>query len=150
MLAGLTDGGDLYCWGGHPAQAPIIDGLDGIPNLVDIDGKDVADVAVGDSHMMVLTAEDHRVMVIGNNSNGQLGIAAENAATWAEVPLGLGEESRIKAVRAGPKTSFVIVENDREEAEISGTKAEDERKDGASISPDVSEDVELAGALTCS
>lgn len=139
MLAALTDAGDLYCWGGHPARPPIIEGLNGIPNLVDIDGKDIADVAVGDSHMIVL-ADDDRVMVIGNNTNGQLGLPAEKATTWTEVPLELGEESTVMAVRAGPKTSFLIIENDRDGVEISNSEAEDEAGDGTSVKPKGTED----------
>jgi alpha-tubulin suppressor-like RCC1 family protein len=120
----MTDGGDLYCCGGHPAQIPIIEGLDNIPNLVDIRGKGVVDFGIGSLHMIVLT-DDGRVMVIGNNTNGQLGIAAEKATTWTEVPLGLGEDSTVIAVRAGPRTSFVIIEGDRQVEDLSESAEED-------------------------
>lgn len=94
--------------------------------------------------MMVLTA-DGRVLVLGNNGNGQIGIGTETATTWTEVPLELGGKSTVKAVRAGPKTSFVIIENPGEVAEISDTEAEDEPGDGTSVIASVSEDVEMAG-----
>lgn len=130
VIAALTDGNDLYCWGGHAGQEPVIPGLNGTPNLVDIDGKEILDVAVGESHLIVLT-EDDKVMVIGNNTYGQLGIGigAEKATTWTEVKPDLGKESTVMAVRAGPKTSFLIVENNWEvDEEMSAS--EDEAKTG--------------------
>lgn len=124
-LGALTEGGDLYCWGGHPAKPPIIDGLDGTPNLVDIDGGDIVDFGIGDYHMIALT-DDDRVMVIGSNTNGQLGIPVEKATTWTEVPFELGEESAVMAVRAGPRTSFLIIENDWDAAEILSSDSDEE------------------------
>ncbi|OIW27395.1 RCC1/BLIP-II protein [Coniochaeta ligniaria NRRL 30616] len=147
VIAALTDGGDLYCWGGHAAQVPPIRRLDGTPNLVDIDEQEISDVAVGDSHLIVLT-EDDKVLVIGNNSNGQLGIDAKRAWTWTQVELKLGEQSTVMAVRAGPKNSFLIVENDWEvDEDMSDTEEEaemDEAEDKVpSATPKRSEDEEM-------
>lgn len=126
VIAALTDGNDLYCWGGHAGQEPVIPGLNETPNLVDIDGEEILDVAVGESHLIVLT-EDDKVMVIGNNTHGQLGIEAEKVTMWTEVKPDLGKESTVMAVRAGPKTSFLIVENNWEVDEEM-TDSEDEPK----------------------
>lgn len=114
---------------------------------MDIDGKDISDVGVGDSHLIVLT-EDDKVMVIGNNTNGQLGIAAEKATTWTQVVVELGDESTIMAVRAGPRNSFLIVENNWEvDEEVTDSEGEAEMDEGEDeVSPDTpkfSEDEEM-------
>jgi alpha-tubulin suppressor-like RCC1 family protein len=111
MIGALTAGEDLYCWGvQHRARTkPILDGLQDRPNLVDVDGKDIEDFGIGDSHVIVLTVEDE-LWVIGDNANGQLGIEAEEATTWTKVNIELEPDRSVVAVRAGPKCSFLIVE----------------------------------------
>lgn len=108
-MAALTSGNDLYCWGGHPAQQPIIEGLMGYPNPVVIGEHDIVDVGVGDSHLIALTT-DGQVFVIGDNKNDQLGLDVERATEWTRVDLGLHEKQKIKAVAAGPRSSFIVVE----------------------------------------
>ena len=110
-LAALTEGGDLYCWGGRPGQRALIDGLSNMPIPVDVGEADVKDVAVGEHHILVLTTEG-QVFVRGSNKNGQLGLG-QSAGTWVEnwirvanIPRDKGWE--IIRVAAGPKTSFVI------------------------------------------
>lgn len=108
-LAALTSGNDLYCWGGHPAQAPIVQGLSGYPTPVVVGDNDVADVGVGESHMIALTT-DGRVFVIGDNKNGQLGLDTERAADWTKVNLSIRESQKVRGVTAGPRSSFITVE----------------------------------------
>ncbi|KAL2160870.1 hypothetical protein VTH06DRAFT_1067 [Thermothelomyces fergusii] len=118
VLAALTAGGDLYCWGdaGRAAHAHAA-GLSDAPAPVvvggcgdDDDGEDVADVAVGDGHMLVLTAGGD-VLVLGDNANGQLGLPGVSAAeTWTRVDLAavLDEGEVVAGVVAGPRSSFLI------------------------------------------
>ncbi|SPO03483.1 uncharacterized protein DNG_06166 [Cephalotrichum gorgonifer] len=73
-LAALTEGGDLYCWGGRPGQKPLFDELSYMPIPIDLGvDADVKDVALGDRHIVALTT-DGRVFVQGCNKNGQLGL----------------------------------------------------------------------------
>ncbi|AEO61940.1 hypothetical protein MYCTH_2145735 [Thermothelomyces thermophilus ATCC 42464] len=110
VLAALTAGGDLYCWG-HAGRSGYLDGLSDAPNPVVVDDdKDVVDVAVGDAHMLVLTA-DGEVYVLGDNANGQLGLPGVSAAeTWTSVDLTsvLAEGEATAGVAAGPRSSFLI------------------------------------------
>ncbi|KAL8336350.1 hypothetical protein RB601_000256 [Gaeumannomyces tritici] len=116
LLAALTTGGDLYCWGGHPGRKAIIgdsseDMLSGpVPVVVDEDA-DVTDVAVGESHLIVLT-DRADVFVIGENSNGQLGLGKDrsvSARSWTrvELPQPLPQVREIVGVAAGPRCSFI-------------------------------------------
>ncbi|KAB5582737.1 regulator of chromosome condensation 1/beta-lactamase-inhibitor protein II [Coniochaeta sp. 2T2.1] len=108
-LAAVTLSNRLYCWGGHPGKAPILRGLEIAPHRQNVRGKKVLDVGVGDSHLIVLT-DDDKIMVIGDNTHGRLGIAADKATEWTEVDLELhGEVEAIMCVKAGPKNSFIIV-----------------------------------------
>ncbi|KAL8397757.1 hypothetical protein RB594_004459 [Gaeumannomyces avenae] len=116
LLAALTTGGDLYCWGGHPGRKAIIgdsseDMLSGpVPVVVDEDA-DVTDVAVGESHLIVLT-DRADVFVIGENSNGQLGLGKDrsvSARSWTrvELPQPFPQVREIVGVAAGPRCSFI-------------------------------------------
>ncbi|KAL8366051.1 hypothetical protein RB595_004707 [Gaeumannomyces hyphopodioides] len=116
LLAALTTGGDLYCWGGHPGRKAIIDDssedmLSGpVPIVVDEDA-DVADVAVGESHLIVLT-DRGGVFVIGENTNGQLGLGRDgpaSARSWTrvELPRPLAQAREIVGVAAGSRCSFI-------------------------------------------
>ncbi|KAL2117136.1 hypothetical protein VTJ04DRAFT_9304 [Mycothermus thermophilus] len=99
VLAALTSGGDVYCWGdvtrnggalshcsclnlseNFGAPVPIVIQNNHAHNQQqeaeaeeEEDGKDIADIAVGDAHMLALT-RDGEVYVLGDNSNGQLGM----------------------------------------------------------------------------
>ncbi|CAK7275412.1 hypothetical protein SEPCBS119000_006680 [Sporothrix epigloea] len=130
VLAALTKGHDLYCWGGYPGQqSAVLDGLTGepVPVIVSvgatdrdadqIDEAEIVDVGVGENHMIVLTA-DGTVCGIGSNGNGQLGLGRErqsamqsNVSTaWTKVS-GITSErgERVTGVYAGPRSSFIVV-----------------------------------------
>jgi alpha-tubulin suppressor-like RCC1 family protein len=110
MLAALTVGNDLYCWG-HAGRSLILDGLSDIPSPVVVDDKDTVDVAVGAAHMLVLTS-DREVYVIGDNTNGQLGLPGIAATkTWNRIDLTalLKRGEAVTGVAAGPRNSFLIV-----------------------------------------
>ncbi|KLU89679.1 hypothetical protein MAPG_08649 [Magnaporthiopsis poae ATCC 64411] len=119
LLAALTMGGDLYCWGGHPGRKAIIEGsedmLSGpVPVVVDEDA-DVADVAVGESHLIVLT-DRNDVFVIGEDTNGQLGLGKDGSAsvrswTRVELPQSLVQLQEIVGVAAGARCSFIKMKN---------------------------------------
>ncbi len=131
LLAALTQGRDLYCWGGHhpgrQQRLPALEGLTGEPAPVIVDlgeaddmvDTDLADVGVGDAHMIVLTA-DGAVCVTGSNANGQLGLGlddteaddSDGGSPWVRVTKGLpaeDSEQRVTAVYAGPRSSFIVV-----------------------------------------
>ena len=132
VLAALTKGQDLYCWGAYPGRRSVVlQGLTSDPSPVVItavsdtadatddlvEEADIVDVGVGDEHMIVLTARNS-VCVIGSNANGQLGLGREweNASgtdvslSWIRVDnLSSGKGSRVTAVYAGPRSSFVVV-----------------------------------------
>jgi alpha-tubulin suppressor-like RCC1 family protein len=113
VLAALTAGKDLYCWG-HAGRSPILEDLPETPSPVVIDEKDIVDVAVGCVHMLVLTA-DREVYVTGDNANGQLGLpGVKSTRTWTRVDLGsvlAAEDGVVTGVVAGPRNSFLIVRN---------------------------------------
>ncbi|KAM7206298.1 Regulator of chromosome condensation 1/beta-lactamase-inhibitor protein II [Rhypophila sp. PSN 637] len=85
------------------------------PTPVDIaDWKDIADFAIGERHLLALTTEGE-LFVIGDNSNGQLGLPGLERGTdvWTKVEV---DDDRIKSgeavitgVVAGPRNSFVII-----------------------------------------
>ncbi|KAK4146463.1 E3 ubiquitin-protein ligase HERC2 [Dichotomopilus funicola] len=134
VLAALTAGNDLYIWG-HSGRFPFLgaDVLSGTPCPVIITGtgtdttddvprgenegdeeeKDIIDVAVGNSHILVLTT-DGEVFVIGQNGNGQLGVpgVVESTRRWIRVDLDsvLGVGEVVTGVVAGPRSSFLVVE----------------------------------------
>ncbi len=79
----------------------------------DGEGKDVADVAIGDAHMLVLTT-DGAVYVTGDNGSGQLGLGrggARSTRDWVRLDLGtvLAAGQTVLGVAAGPRSSFLIV-----------------------------------------
>lgn len=109
MLAALTAGNDLYMWGGHPGRKTVPTDISEEPTPVVIDEQDVADVALGEAHMIVLTTEGS-VYVIGQNGNGQLGLPIESTDSWTQVDLDLGEGNGAVGVAAGPRNSFIIIQ----------------------------------------
>jgi alpha-tubulin suppressor-like RCC1 family protein len=85
--------------------------LTGEPTPIDFDG-DVLDFAVGNDHMLALST-DHRLFVVGDGGNGQLGLEDRaRAEEWKEVVLALKKNQRAVSVYAGYKTSFVMVSDD--------------------------------------
>ncbi|KAK4039125.1 E3 ubiquitin-protein ligase HERC2 [Parachaetomium inaequale] len=119
ILAALTAGKDLYCWG-HAGRSPLtLDNLSDAPSPVVIDDKDILDVAIGEAHMLVLTA-DRAVYVLGANTNGQLGLpGVSSAKTWARIDLDavLGKGEIVTGVAAGPRNSFLMVHKQPEECQ---------------------------------
>ncbi|KAI0873874.1 regulator of chromosome condensation 1/beta-lactamase-inhibitor protein II [Hypoxylon argillaceum] len=105
----LTEGHDLYAWGGHSARQPILEGLSGGPSPVDVEENDILDCSVGETHMIVLTTAGD-VYVIGENTNGQLGLPLERTTTWEKVPMSLSGEA-IVSVKAGQRGSFIVTKN---------------------------------------
>ncbi|KAL7954151.1 regulator of chromosome condensation 1/beta-lactamase-inhibitor protein II [Trichoderma compactum] len=123
-VAALTTSGSVYVWGSstsstaskasgsshHQRRGHAFPQLSGMPNYTEIDdGKDVVDVALGESHAIALTA-DGLIYVIGENNNGQLGIdkTIERAEEWVNVPFNAADGSKIVGVAAGPRTSFIL------------------------------------------
>lgn len=109
VVAALTSGNDLYVWG-HAGRA-VAAGLSGLeiaddPTPVVLEDRDIADIAVGEAHLVAL-ATTGEVFVIGSNSNGQLGQpGTKSAETWTKLDLG---EKHVVAVAAGPRNSFSVV-----------------------------------------
>ncbi len=108
-LAALTRGHDLYCWGCHPGRSAILE-LAADPMPVVVEDKDIADVGVGDLHMVVLTT-DGQVFVVGDNGNGQLGLGRDvsSVISWTQVHTSLTHGQVIAGVAAGPRSSFILV-----------------------------------------
>ncbi|PHH90282.1 hypothetical protein CDD83_4083 [Cordyceps sp. RAO-2017] len=114
-LAALTESGAVYLWGRPPhgthrrRQALLT--LNRVPNYVEIDGgKDVQDVAVGDSHVIALTT-DGSIFVLGDNTNGQLGLGKNGIGevqSWTKAPFHLPDGHEAVAVAAGPRSSFIL------------------------------------------
>ncbi|PQE07735.1 serine threonine- kinase nek9 protein [Rutstroemia sp. NJR-2017a BVV2] len=124
----LTSTRDLYIWGSNPH--PFIPELNPsspsyidpdeenpfAPVPIDIEGKDVADVAIGENHVLVLTT-DGMVYGIGEGGNGQLGLRDERGRyeEWRALDVGFRKEGecgkRCVGVGAGYKCSFVLVED---------------------------------------
>lgn len=96
--------------GAQRRQPPFLT-LCGVPNYVEVDdGKDVQDVALGDSHAIALTT-DGSVFVIGDNSSGQIGLgktAREHVQSWTKVSFDAPDGHEIVAVAAGPRSSFIL------------------------------------------
>jgi alpha-tubulin suppressor-like RCC1 family protein len=110
VTAVLTEGNDLYVWGGRAGQPKLLEDLSDSPMSVDIEGVDVLDVAIGDNHILALSA-DHRLFVVGAGGNGQLGLGPDvkELGDWKEVSLPLKAGQKIVGVHAGYKNSFVLV-----------------------------------------
>ncbi|GAB1312940.1 hypothetical protein MFIFM68171_03150 [Madurella fahalii] len=123
VLAALTAGNDLYCWG-HAGRSRVLADLFSDPDFdADTDrpnpvvigqDKDVADIAVGDAHLVALTS-DGEVYVIGDNRNAQLSLPGMSSAkTWTRISFGTileTNQSIVTSVAAGPKNSFLVVRN---------------------------------------
>ncbi|KAH7400003.1 regulator of chromosome condensation 1/beta-lactamase-inhibitor protein II [Cadophora sp. MPI-SDFR-AT-0126] len=110
VTAALTDDNDLYVWGGRAGQKAILEGLEGSPMPVDLEGEDIWDVSVGTNHILAITM-DRKLFVVGEGGNGQLGSLVKGLEDWREVKLPLKEGQNIVSVHAGYKNSFVLVEN---------------------------------------
>ncbi|KAK7977532.1 RCC1/BLIP-II [Apiospora saccharicola] len=111
LLMALTEGSDLYVWGGHPGLPGFLDDISASPSPVVIEDHDIADCAIGQSHAVVLTMSGG-VYTAGTNANGQLGIATETDSPWVRVPFSPGPGGAITSVACGLRNSFVIVQKD--------------------------------------
>ncbi|KAK5629445.1 hypothetical protein RRF57_005160 [Xylaria bambusicola] len=102
----LTEGHDLYAWGGHPAHQPLLETLSSSPEPVDVEENDISDFSVGETHIIVLTVKGD-VYTIGDNTNGQLGLSLRKTTKWSKTPLSFRGEA-IVGVKAGPRSSFIV------------------------------------------
>ncbi|KAK3321015.1 regulator of chromosome condensation 1/beta-lactamase-inhibitor protein II [Cercophora scortea] len=110
ILAALTEGNDLYCWG-HPGRSAILEDLSDRPSPVVIEDNDIADIGIGAGHLLTLTV-DGELFVLGDNTNGQLGLPqVKSTSSWTRVDVGLGVKQSIAGVVAGPRSSFLIIRN---------------------------------------
>lgn len=102
VFAALTAGNDAYVWG-------VGEGLSGSPEPLDLDGEDVLDIAVGETHILALTA-DGRVWIWGKGANGQLGLGTrEEVEEWETIPVSIPAGRKIVGVAAGERSSFLII-----------------------------------------
>ncbi|KAJ9141891.1 RCC1/BLIP-II protein [Pleurostoma richardsiae] len=108
-LAALTEGNDLYAWGGHAARRSIVQDLTGDPTPIIVEEDDIVDFDVGESHMIALTVSGD-VFVIGENGNGQLGLDCKTADSWMKVDLDISSRRKIVGVAAGLRTSFILIQ----------------------------------------
>ncbi|PFH58991.1 hypothetical protein XA68_12943 [Ophiocordyceps unilateralis] len=114
-LAALTESGAMYVWGlpskGLQRRPGAFSNLGRVPNYVEIDnGKDVLDMAVGDSHALALTT-DGFIYVIGGNDNGQLGLGKPDTSglqSWTKSAFQPPSGHKAVAVAAGPRSSFIL------------------------------------------
>ena len=91
----------------HVAQ-PVT--LDSARKPQDEDDEDIADVAVGESHILLATFSG-RVFAIGANSNGQLGSLPESVESWTRLELNLPEWVRAVQLVTGPRNSLIVTES---------------------------------------
>jgi regulator of chromosome condensation len=111
LLMALTEGNDLYAWGGHPGLPALFDGLSHCPAPVDIEENDIADFSVGTYHAVALT-KGGRLFVVGENTNGQLGLPKEQKArAWTSASLTLQPGKTVTSVTCGPRVTLVVVSN---------------------------------------
>lgn len=115
LVAALTAGHDLYLWG-HPSRCstwyPDIPDSPEPVVIGDDSEKDIKDVAVGQSHVLVLTTDDE-IWGRGDNSSGQLGLGRETklVTEWTRLKGEFDhDKKKIKGVWAGERNSFVVVQ----------------------------------------
>ncbi|KZF19936.1 RCC1/BLIP-II protein [Xylona heveae TC161] len=123
VTAAVSRDRDLYLWGGRPGEGQWIRELPHSPARVDEEGVeedvalanvdggvDIVDVAVGDGHVVVLTAEG-KLFAAGRGGNGQLGCGGmEFAEAWREMQFEEGDASdkSIVGVFCGPWYTLVL------------------------------------------
>lgn len=110
LVLALTEGCDLYVWGGHPGRQALLEGLSSSPVPLVVEEKDITDCGVGESHIIVLTSEGD-VYSIGENASGQLGLPLKEARSWTKVPLCLRAGRVVCGVEAGWRTSFILTKH---------------------------------------
>jgi len=82
----------------------------GSPTPLDLNGEDILDVTIGFNHIAVLTAEGN-VFVVGEGSNGQLGLDVKRTEIWEQLLVPLKEGQKITGVYAGYKNTFLLIKN---------------------------------------
>lgn len=118
VLAALTAGGDLYAWGhsGRAAAAGLGGlGVTGEATPVVVEEFDVADVGVGEGHVVVLTTTGE-VFGIGSNGSGQLGLGegVEGVDEWTRLGGDVVSEGKeVVGVVAGERSTFFVVRRRR-------------------------------------
>lgn len=118
VLAALTAGGDLYAWGhsGRAAAAGLGGlGVTGEVTPVVVEEFDVADVGVGEGHVVVLTTTGE-VFGIGSNGSGQLGLGegVEGVDEWTRLGGDVVSEGKeVVGVVAGERSTFFVVRRRR-------------------------------------
>ncbi|KAL8947217.1 MAG: hypothetical protein Q9222_006483 [Ikaeria aurantiellina] len=119
---------DLYIWGHHLPQRfrPDFSGLGKLINaamsdageredvrLVDVaDGADIEDVAVGDEHLVVQTA-DGELWGFGSNEYGQLGLGKALKSTngeWVRMNV-IKDAEALEEMAAGPLYTLLVVKD---------------------------------------
>ena len=117
ICAALSTEDDLYLWGGPPGN-DITNQISCLPawkdgedvKLVDINGgTDVVDAAVGDGHVVILTAS-RELFVTGQGYEGQLGLGEGyngHEQGWIKVDGWLGRQTL--SVEASGWNSFLTV-----------------------------------------
>jgi alpha-tubulin suppressor-like RCC1 family protein len=115
---GLNDLGEVYCWGrGRASRLSTGTGaLPPSPTKVDLGGKKVVSVDLGDSHACVVF-EDGGLTCWGEANDGRLGYGNENDIGDDEPPtagglVDLGEGRTAVAVTAGSDATCALLDND--------------------------------------
>ena len=123
MCTALAEDRAAYVWGaGLPGTEKTVkvlgDGGTGEVSLISISSKnpvnaeplDIVDIGVGDNHL-ALVAEGGRLLVVGDNKNGQLGLDSneEWVDDWTEVPTS-GFNGNLCGLVCGPKATFAYVD----------------------------------------
>ncbi|KAH9908132.1 RCC1/BLIP-II [Xylariomycetidae sp. FL2044] len=109
IVLALTEGRDLYAWGGHPGRRAILEELSSQPTPILVEDHDIVDCGIGDAHIIVLTSNGE-VFVIGDNTNGQLGLRTPSGSIWNRLPSGMWKGQSVVGVEAGPRNSFVLTQ----------------------------------------
>lgn len=116
MASALSEDGALYLWGatmpGDEGRIICLQDVGaGEVALVDVvtapdsEPADIVSVGIGRNHVAVVT-DTGRLFVVGDNSNGQLGLGKEQsfAEDWTQVPF----PGNIQRVLAAPKATFAF------------------------------------------
>ncbi|KAK6203935.1 hypothetical protein LQW54_008628 [Pestalotiopsis sp. IQ-011] len=118
LVMALTEGNDLYAWGGHPGHAVMFDGLSEYPEPVDADDNDVLDFSVGSDHAVILSKDGH-LFAVGENTNGQLGIPKQDKLhSWTRIPFATEPSKAIVSVVCGPRNTLVVVDDEDTQAAL--------------------------------
>lgn len=111
--AAITTEGQLFTWGeGAQGQLgrelPSGHRFDGVPRVVEIEGE-VAQVACGFAHTLILTAEG-AVYGCGNNLSNQIALTGENGTHPLPVLLPCFKDVKVLQVAAGREHSMALTE----------------------------------------